>query len=310
MPGRDSYPAMTADPPQPSLKPSRARRLWSALWVTFVALAVLVVCTLVYNNHSWSSQTRAQFDAQLDASLDRAIVWIAANPELSLKNPSVMYMIADMAKMSGDPRLEALLDAYREKLQHPTDIFDLIWIRIPDRNHPMPLISSARLRGEAYERIWDAYAVAAGNLQISNADHADMFSPTKYVWGVRQHQLLALVMYRDFNGSDHRLDSTINYLSEKIARDAHYDFRVSDSYIQRTTFVLAAGRPDLIRRRWVERILDNQMPDGSWKYCWYGWCRGIFEFNMTNPGHPTVQAAWALTMLKYRYPQWIAERFR
>jgi len=137
-----------------------------------------------------------------------------------------------------------------------------------------------------------------------------MFSPTKYTWGARHHQLLALVMYRDFNGDNPELDSVINHLSEKIARDAHFDFRVGDSYIQRTTFVLAAGHPDLIRGRWLGRILDNQMPDGSWKYCWYGWCRGIFEFNATNPGHATVQAVWAVTMLKYHYPQWIKEHYR
>jgi hypothetical protein len=308
--GRDSQPATTADPALQSLEPSRVRRLRSLPWIAFAALAILVACTLLYNNYSFGSQSRAHFDAQLEGALERATVWIMSNPELSLKNPSVMYMISDMAKMSGDPRLQALLSEYHQRLLHPAELFDLVWIRIPDRHAPVPLISSAEMRSEPYERIWDAYAIAPGSIQIPNADHANMFSPTKYVWGIRQHQLLALIMYRDFNGGNPELDSTINYLSGKIARDAHYDFRVSDSYIQRTTFVLAAGLPDLVRRRWVERILDNQMPDGSWKYCWYGWCRGIFEFNMSNPGHPTVQAAWALTMLKYRYPQWIAEHYR
>jgi hypothetical protein len=128
---------------------------------------------------------------------------------------------------------------------------------------------------------------------------------------LRHHQLLALVIYRDFNGGSPDLDRTMSHLSEKIARDAHYDFRVSDSYVQRTAFVLAAGRPDLIRDRWVERILDYQTSDGTWKYCWYGWCRGIFEFEMSSYSvHPTVQAAWALCMLKYRYPEWINEHYR
>ena len=265
---------------------------------------------LVYNNYSFHNLSRAQFDAQLDGALERATVWIAANPELSLKNPSVMYMIADMEKMSADPRLQSLLDEYHRRLLHPVELFDLVWIRLVDRRAPIPAIPFRAMRMEPYERIWDAYAIAPNNVGIYPAYRADMFSPTKYVWGVRQHQLLALVMYRDFNGDNAELDFTINHLSEKIARDAHYDFRVSDSYIQRTTFVLAAGRPDLVRPRWPERILENQTADGSWKYCWYGWCRGIFEFNITNPGHPTVQAAWALTMLKYRYPQWIKEHYR
>ncbi len=306
----DSHSANPASSAQPSLKSSRTRRLRAGLWIGFAFLAILLACILLYNNCSFRSQSRSQFDAQLDSSVERATVWIMANPEVSLRNPSVMYMIANMARLSGDPRLQQLLYEYHQRLQHPSDELDLFWRRIVDRRAPVPMFSAPHLSGALDERLWDAYAMAPDNIQLSSSDRANMFSPTKYIWGGRHHQLLALVMYRDYNGSNPELDSTINYLSQKIARDAYFDFRVSDSYIQRTTFVLAAGRPDLIRRRWVERILENQMPDGSWKYCWYGWCRGIFEFNVTNPGHATVQAAWALTMLKYRYPQWIEEHYR
>ena len=37
----------------------------------------------------------------------------------------------------------------------------------------------------------------------------------------------------------------------------------------------------------------------------------VFEFRIDSGGdpHATVQAAWALTMLKYRYPQWIDEHY-
>ena len=309
MPGREFRTALTADSVEQQPKRSRTR-WWRLVWTGIVVLVLLAAFTLVYNNYSFHQQSRAQFDAQLDAALERATVWIAANPVLSLRNPSVMYMIADMESLSHDPRLKKLLNLYRFGLSRPTNVLDFVWMRIPDRQAPVPVITARELQGTNFEYLWDSYAVAPQQVQISPEERANMFSPTKYYWGARQHQLLALVMYRDFNGSDAELDSTINHLSEKIARDAHYDFRVSDSYIQRTTFVLAAGRPDLIRRRWVERILDNQTADGSWKYCWYGWCRGIFEFNLTNPGHPTVQAAWALTMLKYRYPQWIEEHYR
>ena len=68
-----------------------------------------------------------------------------------------------------------------------------------------------------------------------------------------------------------------------------YDFRVSDAYVQRNAFMIAAGQSDLVRSRWIERILDNQNPDGSWNYCWYGWCRGVMEFGTVYPGphhHP------------------------
>jgi hypothetical protein len=119
-------------------------------------------------------------------------------------------------------------------------------------------------------------------------------------------------MYRYYNGGYEELNSTINHLAEKVARDAHFDFRVNDSYVQRNAFILGAARPDLIRSRWIERALDYQRPDGSWASCWYGWCRGILEFRFGDygPDHPTVQAAWAQYMLKYRYPQWIEQHYQ
>ena len=146
--GRDSRSAMTAASAQPFLKSSRTRRLWSVLWIGFAFLAILLACTLLYNNYSFRSQSRSQFNAQLDGALERATVWIVAHPELSLKSPSIMYMIADMAKMSGDPRPQQLLYEYSQRLQHSSDALDLFWLRITDRHSPLPLIAAPELGGQ------------------------------------------------------------------------------------------------------------------------------------------------------------------
>jgi len=279
------------------------------LWMGLVVLALVLAVTLLNNNFSFHRPSGGAVNAQLDHALDAAIHWIKDNPEISERNPSMMYMIADMERMSHDPRLQAVLEHYHKHyLAYPATPFDFAWLRLIDRKAEVPVIHVPDLHGELNEFAWGAYAVAPDKISLSPGDRANMFSPTRYIWGARQHQLLALVIYRDYNGSSPELDNTMNYLAEKIARDAHYDSRITDSYIQRTAFVLAAGRPDLIRRRWVERILDHQNADGSWNSCWYGWCRGIFEFRIVSggDGHATVQAAWALTMLKYRYPQWMA----
>ena len=274
--------------------------------------AVVLLLLLLNNNYSLGRPSRAAFDAQADRALDRATIWIKDNPIYSERNPSMMYMIADMEKMSHDPRLQAVLDHYQKHyLIHPAALIDFVWFRLMIRDANVPVIQIPDLHGEINETVWDAYAIAPDKISLAPEDRASMFSPTKFSWGSRQHQILSLIMYRDYNGGSPELDSTINYLAEKIARDAHYDFRVTDSYVQRTAFVLAAGRPDLIRPRWLDRILDHQNADGSWNSCWYGWCRGVFEFRIDSGGdpHATVQAAWALTMLKYRYPQWIDEHY-
>jgi hypothetical protein len=301
---------IATDMPRPG-KPVLMHRLLRWMAIGGVILIGLVAVALFNNNFSLTHRSRVAFNAQLDADLDHAIGWIATHPRDSETNPALMYMISDMERMSGDTRLRTLLNDYAKHLSASFDPLDSVWSRLANREAAVPMLSGADLRGAGFEQKWDAYGIAPNNVQLTTEGRADMFSPTKYYWGLRHHQLLALVIYRDFNGGSPDLDRTMSHLSEKIARDAHYDFRVSDSYVQRTAFVLAAGRPDLIRDRWVERILDYQTSDGTWKYCWYGWCRGIFEFEMSSYSvHPTVQAAWALCMLKYRYPEWINEHYR
>lgn len=300
---------IAAGMPRPG-KPVPMHRLLRWIAIGVAVLIALVGVALFNNNFSLIHRSRVAFNSQLDADLDQAIGWIATHPRDSETNPSLMYMISDMERMSGDNRLQTLLNDYAKHLSTSFDPLKSVWSRLINREATVPRLTVADLRGVGLEQKWDAYGIVPYTVELTTEERADMFSPTKYYWGSRRHQLLALVIYRDFNGGSPNLDRTMGHLSEKIARDAHYDFRVSDSYVQRTAFVLAAGRPDLIRDRWVERILDYQTSDGTWKYCWYGWCRGVVEFGMTvYPVHPTVQAAWALTMLKYRYPEWINEHY-
>ncbi len=269
---------------------------------------------LFNNNYSLRQTSRSEFRVRLDRSVEASTSWMSQHPEI-LGNPSLMFMVADMERMSDDPRLRKMLDQYRHSqyVDNPFIPFSYVWARMVDPQAPVPMIDQTQAPDkDIFEELWDAYAVAPDRVLISSAQRANMFSPTKYYWGRRHHQLLALVMYRYYNRGSEELNNTINHLAEKIARDAHFDFRVNDSYVQRSAFILGADRPDLIRSRWIERILDYQRANGSWAYCWYGWCRGIFEFRLGDygPDHSTVQAAWALYMLKYRYPQWIEEHYK
>jgi len=295
--------------PQESFWPHLVLRLLSA---AMAIILLLLAIALFNNNYSLGRPSRATFSEQLNRKLDSAISWIKDNGSLSERNPSLMYMIADMERMSHDRRLQAVLDHYQNNhFLLSSDPLDLVFARIVARNANVPAIRVPDFGGALNEVAWTAYAVAPDKVSLAADDRASMFSPTKFSWGRRQHQLVTLVIYRDYNGGSPELDNTINYLAEKVARDAHYDGRITDSYVQRTAFVLGAGRPDLIRPRWVERILDRQNSDGSWNYCWYGWCRGILDFQLEDRGsaHTTVQAAWALASLKYRYPQWSDEHY-
>ncbi len=288
-------------------KQTARRRVKTWIGRLFAIFLVALLLALLNNNLSLRHNARAAFDARLDGALNRAIDSIVDHKYSIEPNPSLMFMVSDMEGMSHDPRLKSVLDHYESfQLSHPRNRLDFVWFRLVNPKADVPLIHLPDMQGSLADYIWVAHALAPDKIVLTPADEANLFSRDRWSWGKRQKQLLGTSLYRQFNGSTPEQDATINYLAEKVARDEHFDFRVSDSYIQRNAFVLAARRPDLVRHRWVERILDRQNRDGSWDYCWYGWCRGVFEFGFRqDPGHTTVQAAWMLTMLKYRYPRWI-----
>lgn len=301
--------------------PSMALRLlhWMANHVAILVLPVaallaMVALTVFNNNYSLRRMSRADFSAQLDHAIESSTQWMVQHPEIQ-GNPPLMFMVGDMAEMSGDPRLHSFVESYlaSKRVRVPGDPITWYYARMVDPGAPVPFLTATGPDSGSHRGFWIYYAIAPMRVELSAADRADMFSPTKYSWGTRLHmQLLALDMYRHFNGPSPELDQAINPVTEGVAHDGYWDFRVSDSYHQRSAFILGADRPDLVQGRWIERILDNQRPDGSWGYCWYGWCRGIFEFRLGDydPGHTTVQAAWALYMLKYRYPQWTEQHYR
>jgi hypothetical protein len=293
---------------------TKKSKLGRIIFILVLLILVVGSCIVVYNNYSLRQTSRKEFDARLDRAIDTATDWLVKNRDYE-GNPPLMYMVGDMARLSSDPRLKTIVDGYlaSNKVRVPGQPVTWYYARLVDPNAPVPELSPAEAMTINWQYRWNAFAVAPTRVHIPEEDRADFFSATKYSWGTRLHiQLLALDIYRAFNGPSTEVDQAINPVAEGVAKDAYRDFRVNDAYFQRTAFLLGAGRPDLVRSRWVDRILDNQKDNGSWGYCWYGWCRGMLEFKLNDyyPVHPTVQAAWALYQLKYRYPQWIEEHYR
>jgi hypothetical protein len=284
---------------------------WSARLAA--AAFLLVVLALLNNNYSIGRMSRAEFRQRLDRSIDDATNWLVAHPEM-FGNPALMFMVADMEHLSGDVRLRRVLEEYRRSqfVSNQRSTLSHVWPRMVDSQAPVPLVDARGMpTGDIAELLWLAHAIAPDRVLINSSQRANMFSPTKYFWGRRVHQLFALGAYRHYNGSSPELEATLDHLAKKVARDARFDLRVNDTYPQRCAFLLGAGRPDLVRRRWIERVLAYQHGDGHWSYCWFGWCKGIIDFSRQDPdpSYTTVQAAWALYMLKHRFPQWTERHY-
>jgi hypothetical protein len=301
-------------PAPPAQKSSVVRRLVFWLLAVVVVVALLFAIAVIYNNYSFSRRSRAEFNAQLDHAIETSTQWIVTHPE-NYGNPPLMYMVGDMADMSSDPQLRKYVDGYlaSDRVHIPGQPMTWYYAHWASPSQPVPRIPRFMVARMGWQDRWFGYASAPDKIELTPEDRADLFSPNKYSWGVRLHlQAIALDMYRRFNGPSLELDRALNPVAEGVANDAYWDFRVNDAYYQRSAVVLAAGRPDLARSRWIERILDDQNPDGTWNFCWHGWCRGVLEFStkQNDYGHSTVQAAWALYMLKYKYSDWIAKNYR
>jgi hypothetical protein len=296
--------------PQESL----VRRLIGWIATLVVVLIILEVFAVINNNYSFHDPSRAEFEAQLDHAINTSTDWIVKQPDI-MGNPPLMFMIGDMAEMSNDPRLKGYVQDYLASPRvrvpgHPVTWYYAHWV---DPTVPLPALTAGVVPNLGWQDSWFTYGTAPEKVELSPEEQAKLFSPDMYSWGVRLHlQLIALDIYRHYNGSSPKLDAVIIPVTNGVAHDAFWDFRVSDSYPQRSAFLLAAGQPQLVKKRWIKRILDRQNPDGTWNYCWYGWCRGVFEFSLTQEdhGHTTVQAAWALYQLKYHYQDWIKQNFR
>ena len=83
-------------------------------WAVILAVLVIMLAAIavINNNVSFHHTSRAEFTSQLDHAIDTSTNWIVAHSDEVQGNPPLMFMIGDMAEMSGDPRLQQYVQAY------------------------------------------------------------------------------------------------------------------------------------------------------------------------------------------------------
>lgn len=208
----------------------------AALLLT-VCLAGLTVAT-VYNNVSFSRSTQNPFRVRLGNAIYLGTEWVREHGRdlLATPNSALFHMLSDMAKISGNDLLTRLSAAYLQQDD------DSLWRRLSDPDRAAAAPSPEGLRRLQDYQQWILYAIDPARVALPRQEVERMFAPEMHVSGSLTHQLFAVKVYRDFQGSTDRLDALIDHLCERIAREAFVDFRVSDIYLQRVAFLLAAGR--------------------------------------------------------------------
>lgn len=290
-------------------------------FLAIVLCSLGLVSTLLSNNVSFDPSSRAEFESRVDGAIARGTEWVVlqyhangnemvatSEGRLLLSNAATAHMMVDSAALSGDPRLGQVASAFREAWKENGSALG----KVVDPLIPTHSLAASEFDGlDEYQR-WILYGASPGQVRLPPDEFTSLFSAGRHRTGKATHQLLALYFYRRSKGSTPELDRLINSVAERIAGEAALDFRVTDLYLQRVAFLLAAGRPDLVRRRWVERALRAQREDGGWVDTWYGWTRAPhrFSFGHQSTAHSTAQAVWIACMLRYRYPEWIRQNYR
>ncbi|MEE8458343.1 MAG: hypothetical protein V3S08_00635 [Phycisphaerales bacterium] len=288
---------MTAPP-----RTRRSRRILRIiLWVVALSTTGLVGGLYGFNNVALMSGD--QFDRRLDDAIKRATGWIRTNQGeiASTKNVAMYMLLQDCHEIHPEPLLAELVDQYLAGSITPD-----CWRRVLDRGHPVDRAALNRtIADEMMDNRWMLYAIAPEKGRLDAEDLEGLFDPDRWSGRHLTHQLMALVRLREDGAASPQCEQTIEKLCTRIAAQLRLDIAVVDLYIQKIAVVLDAGHAELIDRRWVERVIENQSRDGGWND---RWCRVFTSFrrpalDLADPPsnqHATIQALWLLYQVKYR----------
>lgn len=275
--------------------------------IVFVILIVIAgVARLAFNNVSFFSD--AAFAKRVDIAIESSEKWIEEHREniLRKKNVALLKMLDECVELRPNPVFEKIIESFMEARVRPE-----CWKRLIDPNWPVNEWElNQTIEKEAIDNKWVLYAIAPEKARVS-AEKLSLFDSERWRRRKLTHQLNALVTLKKRGiKPDEKLDELIEHLCDRLSDELVFDTAVVDIYIQKVTFILRAGFPEKIRKRWIERIIANQLPDGGWNDRWLCFnSSSKLEFGFATPPsnqHATIQALTLLYLVKYKYPEQFA----
>jgi hypothetical protein len=273
--------------------------------ILVVFLVISFVVAVLYNNVAlWSDVAFAQ---RLDSAIKNAEGWVEKNrPDiLEEKNVALITMLRECNDIRPNPVFGGIATSFlNASIKNNTRC----WKREVDPNWPITESELDQLIAKEYlDNQWTLYAIAPDKTKF-DADKSGLFDRQRWHRRKLTHQLFALTMLRDRYDSGERISKLTEYLCDRLKSDMTFSLPVVDIYIQQPTFVLRAGFPQKVRRRWIERIIAEQGSDGGWNDRWFCFTttrsQFVFDIDETpSDQHATVQAVLVLYLVKYRYPE-------
>lgn len=276
---------------------------WSLAGLALVAVGALLLLR-AHNNIARSSD--ADRVAMIETALSRAEAWLSGNRDRFLgpgvvRNPALFLMLEDVACLRGSPAAAGLVEEFEDGVQRPS-----FWIRLFDPAWPVSGSDMTRAMDELRDRgmtdvVWFIHALDPAAAPLTPEERDGLFDPGRWSGYGLTHQLWALWQLRRLSpeGSGGVSDELLDRVCRRIATEQGRSIAVTDLWIERVAFLLMAGRRDLVRPRWLERIALNQREDGGWGDRWL-WISATKHGRRdpTSNEHATTLAVWALAMAR------------
>lgn len=219
------------------------------------------------NNRQQPYPTQSQVTSQLESSLS----WLVKHEAelLNHANPMLWWMLYEAHTLTGDPRLQQLLDKYWRRFPR---IREGVWAPLFG-GPPRTYLAAYSVQGLPYYNQHIIYALnCAADIAeeiplVAQQNDAAFCFQASYIYrpACVTHQMMGIHFLQQQDcGLLQNVEQVSRELQQSIASQLRWDFRVVDVYLQRVLMLLVTGAEDLIKPAWLQRVLQHQLDDGGW----------------------------------------------
>jgi hypothetical protein len=218
------------------------------------------------NNRQQPYPTQSQVISQLESSLN----WLVNNETelLNQANPMLWWMLYEAHALTGDPRLQQLLDKYQQRFPR---IREGAWAPLFG-GQPRSYLAAYSVQGLPYYNQHIIYGLnCAADIAeeiplVAQQNEADFCFQAGYIYrpACVTHQMMGIHFLQQNCGLLQNVEQVSRDLQQSIVTQLTWDFRVVDVYLQRVLMLLVTDGSELLRPVWLQRVLQHQLADGGW----------------------------------------------
>ena len=279
---------------------------------TWLALAGVLLLTAALGHAFWQNnrEVAPPQRGEVEAAFRRAVDWLHRNRQTVMNNhnTALWWMLKESADINPDASLQGFYQDYKKQVldRRPPNIWTPYFRPgyrpyVPDivemqKLHPYQLFL---VYGLSCDRDLGSEPVIQQQLDAGFCENH--FLHPRCV----THQLMAVRLLQKRDCGEH--EALARELLDIIETEITWDFRVTDSYLQRALMLVESRGKAALRPVWLRRILDAQLDDGGWAdfhplLSLASWQLG---WTSTYPGtgpraadfHATAQGIWLMALL-------------